>query len=82
MRATDDVRGPEDPDADAWKAAAEAELESLAENHAWQRVPLLPGKNTVGCCWVFKVKQKENGSVDQYKCCLTAKGYSQRPEID
>jgi len=70
------------PDADAWKAAAEAELESLAENHAWELVPLPPGKKTVGCRWVFKVKRKEDGSVDRYKCRLVAKGYSQRPGID
>ena len=70
------------PDADAWKAAAKAELESLAENHAWKLVPLPPGKKTIGCRWVFKVKQKEDGSVNQYKCHLIAKGYSQWPGID
>lgn len=70
------------PDADEWKAAAEAELESLAENHAWELVPLPQGKKTVGSRWVFKVKRKEDGSVDRYKCRLVAKGYSQRPGID
>ena len=70
------------PDADAWKAAAEAELESLTENHAWELMALPPGKKTVGCRWVFKVKRKEGGSVDRYKCHLVAKGYSQRPGID
>ena len=45
------------PDADAWKAAAEAEFESLAENQAWEVVPLPPGKETTGCRWVFKIKQ-------------------------
>ena len=34
--------------ADALKAAAEAELESLAENPAWELVPLKSGKKTVG----------------------------------
>ena len=70
------------PEADAWKAAAEAELESLAVNNAWELVPLPPGKKTIGCRWVFKVKRKEDGSVDRYKCRLVAKGYSQRPGID
>ena len=65
------------PEGDAWKDAAEAELESLTVNDAWELVPLPPGKKTVGCRWVFKVKQKADGSVDRYKCRLVAKRFSQ-----
>ena len=41
------------PEADAWKDAAETELESLTVNDAWELVPLPPGKKTVDCRWVF-----------------------------
>ncbi len=69
------------PEEESWKAAAEDELKSLKGNCAWELVPLPPDRKTVGSRWVFKVKRKEDGNIDHFKCRLVAKGYSQRPDI-
>jgi hypothetical protein len=42
----------------------------------------LHGRHIVGCKWVFKLKQKPDGSIDRYKARLVAKGFTQRHGID
>ena len=37
---------------------------------------------TVGCRWVFKIKHIADGSIERYKACLVAKGYSQEDGTD
>jgi hypothetical protein len=53
-----------------------------AFNHTWRLVAPPPGRLIVGCKWVFKLKQKPDGSVDRYKARLVAKGFTQRQGID
>ncbi|KAL0347917.1 UNVERIFIED_CONTAM: Retrovirus-related Pol polyprotein from transposon RE2 [Sesamum angustifolium] len=43
---------------------------------------LPPGKNTVGCRWIYKTKLKPDGSTETYKERLVAKGFSQVEGID
>lgn len=38
-------------------------------------------KRAIGTKWVFKLKCKLHGSIDRYKACLVAKGYTQREGI-
>jgi Reverse transcriptase (RNA-dependent DNA polymerase) len=45
-------------------------------------VPLTTGKKTIGCKWIFIVKQNLDGKVERYKARLVAKGYSQMYDID
>jgi histone deacetylase 1/2 len=48
------------------------ELTAHAENHTWSIVPLLAGKQAIGCRWIFKTKFKSDGSIDQHKTHLVA----------
>lgn len=54
------------------------EILALENNHTWYIVTLPKGKNAIGCKWVFKVKQKADGTIERYKARLVAKGYNQR----
>ena len=36
----------------------------------------------VGSRWIYKVKHATNGSVETYKACFVAKGFSQKEGID
>jgi hypothetical protein len=51
--------------------------ESLMKNQTWDLTTLPPGKKPIGCKWVYKVKYKEDGTLDKYKAWLVAKGFSQ-----
>lgn len=65
-----------------WKKAMNEELEDLQKNSTWELVPIPIGKKTVGCCWVFSVKLKADGTINRYKVRSVAKGYMQRYGID
>jgi hypothetical protein len=39
-------------------------------------VKLIEGRKTIGCKWVFRVKQNVDDEIDHYKAQLVAKGYS------
>lgn len=58
------------------------EMVALQKNHTWDLVALPKGEKTMGCKWVFAVKQKVDGSVDRYKARLVAKGFTQVPGKD
>jgi histone deacetylase 1/2 len=54
------------------------EMEAMREHNVWTLVALPEGRKPVGVKWVFKVKRKEDGSLERFKARLTAKGYAQR----
>ena len=58
------------------------EMAALYGNETWDLVPLTKDKNTIGCKWVYKVKQNSDGSISRYKARLVAKGYAQTHGID
>jgi hypothetical protein len=39
-------------------------------------------KNVIDCKWVYKIKQKSDGTIERYKARLVAKGFKQRYGID
>ena len=41
-----------------------------------------PGKNVVGCKWVFTIKYNSDGTVERYKARLVAKGFTQQEGVD
>ncbi|MCO5603161.1 hypothetical protein L7F22_057308 [Adiantum nelumboides] len=65
-----------------WKDAMQQEIDSIHKNHTWDLVDLPTGKKPIGTKWVFKVKRKQDGTIDRYKARLVAKGYAQQKGID
>ena len=53
------------------------ELQALTSTHNWDLVDFPPDKSMVGCKWVYKIKTYADGSVEQYKAGLVAKGFTQ-----
>ena len=58
------------------------ELDALSKNHTWDLVTLSSGKFVVGCKWIYKIKTHFDGSIERYKACLIAKGFTQEYGID
>jgi hypothetical protein len=56
--------------------------ESESEARAWDIVDLPANKKPIGCCWVYRIKYKEDESIERYKARLFTKGYTQREGID
>ncbi|KAF7785142.1 hypothetical protein Agabi119p4_1307 [Agaricus bisporus var. burnettii] len=70
------------PDYDCWTEACNTEIFNLEANGTWELMELPPGKKVVNSGWVFKVKRLADGSIERYRACLVAKGYSQHPGFD
>ncbi|KAK1641706.1 hypothetical protein QYE76_059511 [Lolium multiflorum] len=66
----------------AWRDAMSEELNALRQTKTWILVPRPAGVNIVGSKWIFKTKQRPDGSVDKYKARLDARGFTQRHCID
>jgi hypothetical protein len=49
-----------------WISAMNNEIQALVRNKTWQIVDLPAGKGPIGCKWVFKIKQKQDCSVDRF----------------
>ena len=58
-----------------WCTAMNEEFSTLQRQHTWSLVPSPPGKNIVGCKWVFKLKRNSDGTISRYKARLVAKGF-------
>lgn len=54
-----------------------SEIQALEANKTWSLIPLPLRKYPIGCRWVYKIKHKSDGSIERYKACLVAKGYTQ-----
>ena len=58
------------------------ELDTLHKTGTWDLVDLPSGKSAIGCKLVYKIKTRSDGTVDRYKACLVAKGFTQEYGID
>ncbi|GKV12131.1 hypothetical protein SLEP1_g23321 [Rubroshorea leprosula] len=58
------------------------ELQALKNTRTWDLVDLPTEKFLIGCKWVYKIKTRSDGSMDCYKACLVAKGFTQEYGID
>ncbi|PKI70551.1 hypothetical protein CRG98_009056 [Punica granatum] len=66
----------------AWREAMKEEYLALLQNHTRDLVPPSSAQNMVGCKWVYRIKQKADGTIDHYKARLVAKGFNQREGVD
>lgn len=58
------------------------EFNALLANQTWSLVPPAPHQHVVGSKWVFKLKQREDGTIERYKARLVTKGFNQQQGID
>ncbi|KAG6401262.1 hypothetical protein SASPL_138113 [Salvia splendens] len=58
------------------------EFNALLKNKTWILTALPPGKNLIGCTWIFKLKFHLSGVVARHKAMLVAQGFSQQPGFD
>lgn len=58
------------------------EFDALLANETWCLVPLPCGRLPIGCKWVFRVKEKHDGTSNKYKARLVAKGFRQHDGFD
>ena len=65
-----------------WREAMASEIQALEANHTWSLQSLPPGKKAIGCKWVYKIKNRADGSVERYKARLVAKGFTQKVGLD
>ena len=70
------------PDGAKWKEAVKMEYKPLMDKKIWDLVQLPKNRQALGCKWVFKIKRKVDGSLDNNKARLVAKGYNQIEGLD
>ena len=56
--------------------ATDEKPSTLHKTNTWDLVPLPHSMSVIGCRWVYKIKTNFDGSIEQYKVILVAKGYS------
>lgn len=64
---------------EAWRATMALEFDALQRQGTWTLVPLKPGMNVVGCRWIYKLKQRSDGTIERHKARLVAKGFHHQP---
>jgi hypothetical protein len=65
-----------------WLDAIKAEFHALMSNHTWTLCPRLVHKKVIRNKWVFKLKEKADGTIDRYKTRLVAKGFDQEGGVE
>ena len=65
-----------------WKAAMDAEINTLQENDTWSIQELPPDRTETKGRWVYSLKQGKKPGEIQYKARYVAKGYSQIQGVD
>ncbi|KAH9703748.1 Integrase catalytic domain-containing protein [Citrus sinensis] len=71
------------PYKDEWKKAMDEEIDSLKKNNTWELVKRPANSRTVGCKWIYKVKDGLTATEPRrFKARLVAKGYTQRAGVD
>ena len=72
------------PAATEWTASIQDEYNSLLVMGVRGKcaVPLPPGRNALGCKWVFRIKRGPQGEITKYKSRLVIQGFLQQEGVD
>jgi hypothetical protein len=73
------------PEWPLWKAALKAEMDALFKMGTFEycrRADMEPGKRTVKCKWVWKLKVNKDGSIERYKARKVVQGFRLRQGED
>ena len=54
------------------------EIVALKLNSTWTLTSLPASKSSIGFKWVYRVKYHSDGSIERYKACFVAKGFTQK----
>ncbi|KAL0446219.1 UNVERIFIED_CONTAM: Retrovirus-related Pol polyprotein from transposon TNT 1-94 [Sesamum latifolium] len=65
-----------------WLETMQVEITVSERNNTWIVTALPPNKRMLGCCWVYNLKLKLNGTIERHKTHLVTKGYSQIKGVD
>jgi hypothetical protein len=65
-----------------WCAAMGDEFDDLLANKTWSLCHRPSQHNIIRNKWVYKIKQKQDGSIDRYRARLVAKGFDQESGVD
>jgi hypothetical protein len=65
-----------------WVQAMAEEFQALMNNATWTLCPRPPHQNIISNKWVYRIKQKVDGSINKLKSILVAKGFEQQNGID
>jgi hypothetical protein len=58
------------------------DFSTLSQKNTWTLVPRPPGTNIFGSKWIFKTKQRSDGSIEKHKARLVAHGFMQQQGIN
>ncbi|PNY09701.1 copia protein [Trifolium pratense] len=65
-----------------WKMAMHDEYDALIKNETWDLVPRPPNVNVIRSMWIFRHKEKSDGSFERHKARLVGDGAGQQVGID
>lgn len=66
----------------AWYKTMKTELNALKQKRAWHIIPPSPDQKLITCKWVFRVKTNADGTLDNLKARLVARGFEQMAGVD
>ncbi|KAH9076450.1 hypothetical protein Ae201684P_010394 [Aphanomyces euteiches] len=67
---------------DHWEAAIRKELDSIKANGTWKYVQAPEDRKPLKTTWVFRVKEKSDGTIERFKAWLVVKGFLQIKGLD
>ena len=70
------------PDAELWRVAIDAELESMSQQCVFTPATPPSGRKAIGCRWVFDVKADANNIIIRHKARLVVQGFKQKEGVD